>query len=444
MDVASQNDTRTNPCRRASSQEYIKFSIFRRRPGSRPISSSFSSRHLQNSATLFWCLAQCDALRCLHCAVTTHSTPLQVHSYFGLCKSDTWIRYLIYYLILMETINTICDIGVIYEPLIILHGAPTLPPLPFANLLATDPIVTTLISTPTQLFMAWRIRLVTKSKWPAGLVVFLIFTSLVPLGPGLPEVVTALAVWLTSTAFADLFITGFLVKFLWVNKTGFQTRTDSTGALTSFAAVADIVFFLIAPILNARTEWNILLAAGPSAEEKLTPNAIIRVREATDIEGLQLYVPSRFESSANLSPRKRMSHALFYSILLGLYECCCTKSLNLALVRFLLASGADPNLQSPQARIADEFNPLFTAVCTQNTAVARVLVDGGADIHSKEIGLALQGCKSIEVLRLFLERGADPDPDEYAGHTLLHNACLQENQCSRRLPSRPFFNSEWH
>ncbi|KAJ6561780.1 hypothetical protein B0H19DRAFT_1259427 [Mycena capillaripes] len=61
--------------------------------------------------------------------------------------------------------------------------------------------------------------------------------------------------------------------------------------------------------LNARTEWNILLAVGPSAEEKISPNAIIRVREATDIEGLQLYVPSQFESSANPSQRKRTSHA---------------------------------------------------------------------------------------------------------------------------------------
>ncbi|KAJ7361100.1 hypothetical protein DFH08DRAFT_800488 [Mycena albidolilacea] len=81
----------------------------------------------------------------------------------------------------------------------------------------------------------------------------------VPLGPKLPEVVTALAVWLTSTAFVDLFITAFLVKFLWVNKTGFRTRKDSvtgkiilftvqTGPLTSSAVVTDIVFFLIAPV----------------------------------------------------------------------------------------------------------------------------------------------------------------------------------------------------
>jgi hypothetical protein len=47
-----------------------------------------------------------------------------------------------------------------------------------------------------------------------GLAATILFSPAVPLGPGLPEVVTALAVWLTSTAFADLFITGFLVKFL--------------------------------------------------------------------------------------------------------------------------------------------------------------------------------------------------------------------------------------
>ncbi|KAJ7510873.1 hypothetical protein B0H11DRAFT_1956399 [Mycena galericulata] len=277
---------------------------------------------------------------------------VQVHSYFRLCKSDSGIKYLIYYLIIMETINTICDVGLIYEPLITLHGSPiTKPPL----LLAADPIVTTLISTPTQLFMAWRIRLVTTSQWPAAIVAFLAFTSLaggtattilsVPVrefASKLPAVETALTVWLTSAAFADLFITTFLVNFLWVNKTGFKTQTDSvtdkiifftvqTGAVTSFAAIADVSLFLIVPnttvnyvwdfslskfyaiclisTLNARAEWNTLLVARPSDEEKAKPNAIIRVRRATDVVGLQLYIPSQFESSADPAPRRRTPHA---------------------------------------------------------------------------------------------------------------------------------------
>ncbi|KAJ7780865.1 hypothetical protein DFH07DRAFT_936013 [Mycena maculata] len=276
-----------------------------------------------------------------------------VHSYFRLYyKTDhPWTRYLIYYLILMETINTVCDIGIIYQPLITLHAS-AVPQLP--AYVAADPIVTALISTPTQLFMAWRILLVTKSsKWPAGVVAFLALASLAgaiaatalfapaqQLGPHLPPIETALAVWLTSTAFADLFVTAFLVNFLWVNKTGFQTQTDSvtdkiifftvqTGALTSFAAIADVTLFLIVPnttlnfiwdfslskmysiclisTLNARTEWNALLAMKPSADEKASRDAIIRVRRATDIEGLQLYIPSQFSfgETAATSPRKR-------------------------------------------------------------------------------------------------------------------------------------------
>ncbi|KAJ6589452.1 hypothetical protein B0H19DRAFT_1103892 [Mycena capillaripes] len=284
---------------------------------------------------------------------------VQVHSYFRLYKADyAAIRYLIYYLIVMETLNTLCDFGVIYEPLIKLHGS-DLAMKNVPTLLAADPVVTVLISTPTQLFMAWRIRLVTKSNWLSALVALLAFTSL---GSGVAATIGVatrvheirdfdliegpLTLWLTSTAFADLFITAFLVNFLWVNKTGFKTRTDSvtdkiifltvqTGMLTSFAAIADVTIFLCVPnttvmfiwdfslsklysvclisTLNARSEWNNLLTEMPSADEKKDPNAIIKVRRATDIQGLQLYIPSQFEFSSNPSPRKRTPHSQYVS-----------------------------------------------------------------------------------------------------------------------------------
>ncbi|KAJ7238267.1 hypothetical protein B0H12DRAFT_1137662 [Mycena haematopus] len=274
---------------------------------------------------------------------------VQVHSYFRLYKTDyAWVRYLIYYLAVMETVNTICDVGLIYEPLVKLHGDTSSGKSP--TLLAADPVVTTLISTPVQLFMAWRIRLVTRSNWLSGIVALLALISLVG-GVGATIVVALhpdftqfhlaeppLTLWLTSTAFADLFITAFLVNFLWANKTGFQTQTDSvadkiifmtvqTGMVTSFAAIADVTLFLLVPrttlmfiwdltlskmysiclisTLNARTDWNNLLTAMPSDDEKKDPNAIIKVRRATDIQGLQLYIPSQFEFGANASPRKR-------------------------------------------------------------------------------------------------------------------------------------------
>ncbi|KAJ7058481.1 hypothetical protein C8F01DRAFT_291916 [Mycena amicta] len=302
---------------------------------------------------------------------------VQVHSYFHLYKSDyAWIRYLIYYLIVLESVNTACNIGLIYEPLITLHSTrefcshefnivhdPPDSPLVQVNspkMLAADPIVTVLISTPVQLFMAWRIRLVTKSNRLAALVALLAFTSLV--GGVAATVLVAmnprfdhfkadevpLAVWLTSTAFTDLFITAFLVNFLWVNKTGFKTQTDSvadkiifftvqTGMLTSFAAIADVTLFLVLPhttvmfiwdfslsklysicliaTLNARQDWNAVLnspfplPSDPSDSSQhrkgsAGSDAIIKIRRATEIEGLQLYIPSQFEMSSQ-SPRRR-------------------------------------------------------------------------------------------------------------------------------------------
>ncbi|KAJ7759578.1 hypothetical protein B0H16DRAFT_1816250 [Mycena metata] len=293
---------------------------------------------------------------------------VQVHTYFRLYKTDfNWTRYIIYYLIVMETINTICDVGLIYEPLITLRYSQSVE-IYSPKFLAADPIVTvsanltlhaiqtsrpqTLISTPCQLFLAWRIRRVTKSNWLSGLVALLSFASLVggvgaTIGVALrPEFAQfhllepEITLWLASTAFADLFITAFLVNFLWKNKTGFKTQTDSvadkiifftvqTGTLTSFAAITDVTLFLLVPrttlmfiwdfslsklysvcliaTLNARDEWNGLLEQMPSKDAMKDANAIIKIRRATDIQGLQLYIPSQFEFNAasNSPARKR-------------------------------------------------------------------------------------------------------------------------------------------
>ncbi|KAJ7240807.1 hypothetical protein C8J57DRAFT_1562304 [Mycena rebaudengoi] len=277
---------------------------------------------------------------------------VQVYSYFRLYKTDhSWIRYLVLYLIFVEVVNTVCNIGVVYEPLITLRDSPVaLVKAP--TMLAADPIITVLISTPTQLFMAWRIRLVTKSNWFSGLVALLALVSfvagiiatisvpLVRFFSRFADLQGALATWLTSTAFADLFITAFLVNFLWSSKTGFSTQADNvtdkiifltiqTGAVTSFAAIADVTLFLIAPyaslraismfiwdfslaklyaislvsVLNARAEWNVLLDDLSIVQKN--PNGIIKIRSATDIQDLQLYIPGNFEFNRQPSPRKR-------------------------------------------------------------------------------------------------------------------------------------------
>ncbi|CAK5271657.1 unnamed protein product [Mycena citricolor] len=282
-----------------------------------------------------------------------------VYSYFHLHKAERgWVRYLVYYLVVMEVINTMCDIGLIYEPLISLHDNPQVT-VRSPKLLAADPVVTaspetfplprmlrgrqTLISTPTQLFMAWRIKLITKSKALGACVAFLAFLSLtggvsssigVAQSPDFSDFQhhqVPLTLWLTSTAFADLFITTFLVNFLWKHQTGFHTRTDSvadkiisftvqTGLLTSFAAIADVTLFLIVPhttlmfiwdfslskmysicllaALNARHEWNILLDRPRPQDLRDDKSGIIKIRKVNDLEGLQLYKPENFSQSA--------------------------------------------------------------------------------------------------------------------------------------------------
>jgi hypothetical protein len=105
----------------------------------------------------------------------------------------------------------------------------------------------------------------------------------------------AISLWLTSTAFADLFITAFLVNFLvrcllvfspfclnysspplhqWTNKTGFQTQTDSvtdkiiaftvkTGGITSIGAIANVLLFCIIPVsvssVATEVAWTLLI-----------------------------------------------------------------------------------------------------------------------------------------------------------------------------------------
>ncbi|KAJ7149574.1 hypothetical protein C8R46DRAFT_1125560, partial [Mycena filopes] len=250
---------------------------------------------------------------------------VQVNTWFRIYKGDFgWIRYLIYYLIVLETINTICDVGLIYQPLIQLRNSPSAL-IDSPTFLAADPIVTVLISTPVQLFMAWRIRRVTKSNWLSGLVALVAFLSLVggvgatigvALNPQFAKfhlVEPQITLWLTSTAFADLFITAFMVNFIWKNKTGFKTQTDSvadkiifftvqTGTLTSFAAISDVTLFLLVPTttlmfiwdfslsklysvcliatLNAREEWNGLLEQIPAKNAAQDPKAIVKVRRA--------------------------------------------------------------------------------------------------------------------------------------------------------------------
>ncbi|KAJ7683101.1 hypothetical protein B0H17DRAFT_1170019 [Mycena rosella] len=174
--------------------------------------------------------------------------------YYHRYRNDrSWFRYLVLYLVVAETVNWICNVGLIYEPLVIRY----------------DAVLTVMISTPIQLFIAWRIHIVTHSFVLPSIIILL---ALVSLGGGLattvivslhpkytefagfhPEVIT----WLISSTVCDVFLTGSLVYSLWIRKTN-VISTDSyinkiirltvqTGFITAAAALLDMVFFVAFP-----------------------------------------------------------------------------------------------------------------------------------------------------------------------------------------------------
>ncbi|KAJ7130696.1 hypothetical protein C8R46DRAFT_1236132 [Mycena filopes] len=195
---------------------------------------------------------------------------IQAYAYYVRYKGDRpWFRFLVLYLVIMETVNWVCDVGLIYEPLIVRYGTPQaliVSPV----MLRLDALVTVLVSTPIQLFMAWRNHVVSRGRiFPAIIVVLAIVSfgggiavsAIVILHPNfgdLPDLhAQVAAAWLISTAVCDVLLAGSLVYSLWTRKTHIPS-TDSyinkvirmavqTGSITAAAAVLDIVFTRVLP-----------------------------------------------------------------------------------------------------------------------------------------------------------------------------------------------------
>ncbi|KAF4605793.1 hypothetical protein EYR40_004583 [Pleurotus pulmonarius] len=137
----------------------------------------------------------------------------------------------------METLNTGFDIALIYEPLILRYG--TEEAVKFVPLmLIADPVVMALISTPIQLFFAWRISIITKSKLIVASILFFAFCSLtggiaatiatavIHEFARLQELKGAIITWLFSSAIADIIITSSLLVNLYRKKTGTKATND--------------------------------------------------------------------------------------------------------------------------------------------------------------------------------------------------------------------------
>jgi len=224
---------------------------------------------------------------------------VQYLTYFQTYKDSKWLKAFIAYLVLAETLNTGLSIGLLYEPLILKYGQPAATTF-FPLVLPAEPIMTVAISTPIQIFIAWRIKIIS-GRWWIPIIIGIL--SIISLGGGAWLAYTVIAVqrfvrkpdlhwpaltWLLASAIADVFITATLVFSLTKRKTGFVKTDDiinkiirmtvQTGLITAIFAVLDVICFLAVPNSTLNFVWDLTLS-------KLYTNALMSTLNARQALG---------------------------------------------------------------------------------------------------------------------------------------------------------------
>ncbi|KAJ7772791.1 hypothetical protein B0H14DRAFT_3508898 [Mycena olivaceomarginata] len=160
----------------------------------------------------------------------------QTVTYYQVYKKDpTWMRCFVGFLFVVETANTVLDMAIMYQPLIVEYGQK---PVFFPSVFMTEPLCVVLVSMPIQLFLAWRIYQLTKSFWIPAIISVLAVASFTG-GVWTATMVQILRrfakkpllhnpalLWFLSACVADVLITVSLVRTLSKKKTGFSA-TDS-------------------------------------------------------------------------------------------------------------------------------------------------------------------------------------------------------------------------
>ncbi|KAF8914426.1 hypothetical protein CPB84DRAFT_1759235 [Gymnopilus junonius] len=248
---------------------------------------------------------------------------VQTYHYYQTFKRDApWIKYLVFYLFIIESLNSAFDMAMMWQALIQGYGQP---PKFFPTLFAAEPIVIVMVSTPIQMFFAWRIKLLTKSNILALIIVAL---SVVSLGGGTyttaliikiklfarkPELHWPALVWFLSATVADVMITAVLVMTLSRRKTGFVATDDAiskiirmtvqTGMVTAFFALGDVVFFMTLPHTALNFLWDLSLSKLYSNCLLSTLNARESLQDLTGYQSQQRHIVS---SGGNRRPEERI------------------------------------------------------------------------------------------------------------------------------------------
>ncbi|KAJ6463884.1 hypothetical protein C8R45DRAFT_1024487 [Mycena sanguinolenta] len=194
---------------------------------------------------------------------------IQALFYYQNYKNDKiWLRVFVMYLFLVESLNTVLCVAMIYQPLVQQYNT-ELPMSRFPTLLPSQPFLEAAIFVPVHFFYAWRISVIMGNFFAPILICTASLTSLTGAAwtsiivsrvggyASKPKIDHTALVWSCSAAAADLIITTSLIWSLQLKKTGVR-RTDDlidrivrnsiqTGGLTVAFTVLDVVLFVALP-----------------------------------------------------------------------------------------------------------------------------------------------------------------------------------------------------
>ncbi|KAF8129071.1 hypothetical protein EV363DRAFT_1432927 [Boletus edulis] len=197
-------------------------------------------------------------------------------------RDARWIKIFVLYLLFCETLNTACDTGMVYEPLIVHYDTQS----------RTTQVM---ISTPVQLFIAWRVKITSKSTvLPATISLFAIVSFVGGIAtsvsvarsneyPFFPKILGAMTTWLASSAAANVAITASLAHKLVCRRTRLAATDDlidriiqvtvHTGLITTVFSLIDVTLPAIVADTTVNYIWDFALS-------KLYSNSLLSILNA--------------------------------------------------------------------------------------------------------------------------------------------------------------------
>ncbi|XP_006464069.1 hypothetical protein AGABI2DRAFT_145210 [Agaricus bisporus var. bisporus H97] len=200
----------------------------------------------------------------------------------------------------LETINSGLIIGLVYEPLILKYGQSEA-----MSFFPLQPLMTVAASTPVQLFIAWRI-IVISEKRHIPLIIGLF--SLISTGGAIWLAYTVVDIrefsrkaelhwpaltWLIAAMIADVIIAASLGYSLAKRRTGIAQTDDTinriirmtiqTGLVTAIFTILEVICFLLIPNSTLNFVWDLALS-------KLYTNALLSTLNARTSFGMSTNV----------------------------------------------------------------------------------------------------------------------------------------------------------